>query len=535
MKKSGIALIAAVCIAAASVIGGCAGGNTKAGDPAVRAGYASGQAESASGHAESASDRAESAPDQAESASDQAKSASDRAENASAQAGAGKDGGGIRIEFWHYYNDAQKEHLDQLVDEYNRTVGSGKGVTVEAYTQGSIADLTNKIDVVLNGSGNNLDMANIVLAYRDMVVNTVKLHPDRLVELSGALPREELEQYNEAYLKEGYIDGKLYILPVAKSTELLLMNQTRLDEFIKDNPEYKREDMRSWKGLEKMAEGYYRWTDDMTPDIPGDGSPFIGVDDLANYFIAMNHAMGSDIYHYDQNGRVEPDLDRDIITRLFLNYYEPFTKGYYGANGRYRSDDVKQSYLAGYIGSSSSVLYFPEEVADAEGDMAPITTGVYRYPVMEGTKPTAIQQGAGVAVFNRSEAENRAALDFIHWLTIERGVELATSMSYMPVGGHSITPEQEKQIADPRVRSGIETGLDQSGSYQMVYGFDFENSYDVRVLVDTCFTEALSQGRQEFLGYLAQGLTMEEASGSMEYDKKAEAFYERVKAIFEDI
>ena len=46
------------------------------------------------------------------------------------------------------------------------------------------------------------------------------------------VPEADLAQYNQAYLNEGYIDGKLYILPVAKSTELLLMNQTRLDEFL---------------------------------------------------------------------------------------------------------------------------------------------------------------------------------------------------------------------------------------------------------------------------------------------------------------
>ena len=41
----------------------------------------------------------------------------------------------------------------------------------------------------------------------------------------------------------------------------------------------------------------------------------------------MNHAMGSDIYHYDESGTMVPDLDEGIIEKLFLNYYEPFYKG----------------------------------------------------------------------------------------------------------------------------------------------------------------------------------------------------------------
>ena len=316
MRRLRMASVTALCIGAAVLAGGCAGENKKAEIP---------QAEESSALTE-------------ENDSDTA----------------------MTIEFWHYYNDAQKQHLDQLVKEYNGTLGLERGVAVEAYSQGSIADLTNKIDLVLNGTTNDVEMANIVLAYRDMVVNTVKLHPDRLVELGSVVPEADLAQYNQAYLNEGYIDGKLYILPVAKSTELLLMNQTRLDEFLEANPQYREENMESWEGLERMAEGYFQWTDSMTPGTDGDGSPFIGVDNLANYFVAMNHAMGSDIYHYDESGTMVPDLDEGIIEKLFLNYYEPFTKGYYGAKGRYRSDDVKQSYLAGCIGSSSSVLYFPE-------------------------------------------------------------------------------------------------------------------------------------------------------------------------------
>lgn len=439
---------------------------------------------------------------------------------------------GIRLVFWHYYNDAQKEYLDRLIKEYNETEGARDHVTVEAYSQGSIEDLTNKMDLVLNGSTNDVEMANMSLAYRDMVVGVVGKHGGKLVDANEYLTEDELSYYNQAYLDEGYIDGKLYILPLVKSTELLLMNQTRLDEFLEANPQYGTADLADWDSLGRMAEGYYNWTDDMTPDEQGDGKPFIGLDNLANYFIAMNHAMGSDIYHYDQEGGLVLELEEDYIKRLFLNYYIPFTKGYYGASGRYRSDDLKQSVLAGYIGSSSSVLYFPDQVADDNGDMVPIEMGAYQYPVLGGCRETAVQQGAGVVIFNRSREENRASMDFIRWLTVDRGFELASSMSYMPVGNGLVTEEQESVIENTKVLKGLEQGLLQSGRYQMVYGFDFENAYDVRSELNDCFSEALRQGRAQFAGYVQQGLSMEEAAEAMEYSEKAEAFYEQVKAIF---
>ena len=58
----------------------------------------------------------------------------------------------LKLVFWHYYNDAQKQYLDRLIKEYNETEGAGKHVVVEASSQGSIGDLTNKIDLALNGS-----------------------------------------------------------------------------------------------------------------------------------------------------------------------------------------------------------------------------------------------------------------------------------------------------------------------------------------------------------------------------------------------
>lgn len=438
-----------------------------------------------------------------------------------------------RLIFWHYYNDAQKKHLDQLIKEYNETEGKARNVVVEAFSQGSIDDLTNKINLILNESSNEVEMANMFLAYRDMLVNVVKKHPEKLVDAQEYLSREELDSYNQDYLTEGIFDGNQYILPIAKSTELLLMNQTELSAFLKANPQYSVEDMAAWSGLEKVAQGYFEWTDARTPEVEGDGIPFVGMDNLANYFIAMNHAMGSHIYYYDEDGRAKADLNEDYVKNLFLNYYKPFTKGYYGAKGRYRSDDVKQSMLAGYIGSSSSVLYFPDEVADPGGEMVPIEIGVYPYPKLTGYRETAIQQGAGVVVLNRSQKENQACMDFIHWLTFEKGVEMATSMSYMPVGNEAMTEEQEASIQNPKVRTGIKEGIAQSSRYQMVHGFDFENSYDVRVELGDAFKLALEEGREEFLSYLEESKTIEEAVSLMDYDSKADAFYQEIKAVFE--
>ena len=443
------------------------------------------------------------------------------------------EGETCQIVLWHYYNDVQKESLDKLVEEYNQTEGKEKQVEVRAVSQGAVNELSSKMDLMINDSTNQIELPNMFMAYRDMASKIWRNNPDLLVDCNRYFDSGDLARYNEAYIKEGYFGEGLYIIPLAKSTELLMMNQTELDRFFAGNPEFGAENMATWEGLADMAKAYYNWTDAMTPNVPADGKPFIGMDTLANYFIAMNHAMGSGIYHYGEDGRMVLDLNPVDVECLFKNYYIPFTKGYYGAFGKYRSDDIRQSMMAGYIGSSSSTLFFPKEVTDSEGNLSPIEMGIYRYPCLEGAKGTAIQQGAGVVTIHKSAREDEACMDFIRWLTTERGFEMALSMSYMPVINEPLDEEQKRTVTDPVVLKALEVGLGQSRDYQMVYGFDFENAYSVRQGLEEYFKSTLEQGRQEFVGYLENGLTEEEAAQKMQYDRKAGEFYRQVRALFE--
>ena len=51
----------------------------------------------------------------------------------------------MNLEIWHYYNGVQKTAFDQMVQEFNETIGLEKGIIVEAFSQGNISDLTEKV------------------------------------------------------------------------------------------------------------------------------------------------------------------------------------------------------------------------------------------------------------------------------------------------------------------------------------------------------------------------------------------------------
>lgn len=441
--------------------------------------------------------------------------------------------GPTKVVFWHYYNETQKEPLDELIREYNETQGKEKNIEVQAFSQGSVNDLIAKIDLMINDSTNELDTVNMFLGYRDIVSQILREKGGELLDYREYMSQEELDSYNPSYLSEGEFGDSLYILPLAKSTELLLMNETVMDEFYAQNEGYNAGYLETWEGIADMARAYYEWTDAMTPEVPYDGRALIGMDTKANYFIIQNHALGSEIYSYDGDGGVRFELDRDCIEKLWKNYYIPFTKGYYGEYGKYRNDDLKQSMLAGYIGSSSSIAYFPDSVTEEDGTEREARLGVYKYPHFEGGFKAAVQQGAGMTVIKRGEKENEACLDFIKWLTLDKGFEFASSLGYMPAGAADYS-QQASGIDSENIRQGILKGLEQSREYQMYYGFDFENAFDVRVSVEDFARESLNAGREEFISYLEAGMDYGQAADAMDYEKKADIFYEKIQEIFDE-
>ncbi|MEG2082835.1 MAG: hypothetical protein RR011_06360, partial [Oscillospiraceae bacterium] len=53
----------------------------------------------------------------------------------------------VTITIWHYYNGSQQQAFDNLVTEFNQTVGKDKGIIVAAFSQGDVNGLTEKVNL----------------------------------------------------------------------------------------------------------------------------------------------------------------------------------------------------------------------------------------------------------------------------------------------------------------------------------------------------------------------------------------------------
>ena len=250
----------------------------------------------------------------------------------------GKSGGtaGVtHITVWTYYNGDQLESFNKLVDQFNETTGREKGIRVESASQGSMSDLETNVMDAAQGKVGAAAMPNIFSAYADTAYALDQM--GMLVDLSQYLTEDERAQYVQGYLDEGDFDGdgSMKIFPVAKSTELMFLNETDWEKFAQaTGAAY--DDLSTVEGLVATAGAYYDWTDAQTPE-PDDGKALFGRDAMANYMLVGARQLGDTLFEV-QDGKMTLNFDKDVARKLWDNYYVPFVKGWFAAIGRFRSD-----------------------------------------------------------------------------------------------------------------------------------------------------------------------------------------------------
>ena len=367
------------------------------------------------------------------------------AESTSTAAAKLDPGNPVSLTVWHYYNGAQQAAFDALVSEFNSTVGKDEGIYVEGYSQGSVSDLEQALTEAAAGKVGAQALPDLFSTYADTAY--AMEHQNKLVDLTKYFTQEELSEYVDGYIQEGYFDGDgaLYLFPVAKSTEIMMLNKTDWDTFAEATGA-SLSDLATTEGITAVAEAYYEWTDAQTPDVPDDGLAFYGRDSMSNYFVIGMKQMGTDIFSVE-NGEVQVQADKAKIRRLWDNYYVPYVKGYFASAGKFRSDDVKTGEILAYTGSTASAMYFPDQVELEDGSSKAIDYLVLPAPLMEGGENVHVQQGAGMAVTCSDAAHEYAACEFLRWFTKkENNLRFVCDAAYFPVRKDANTAEALDQV-----------------------------------------------------------------------------------------
>jgi len=442
----------------------------------------------------------------------------------------------VSITLWHYYVGDNKIALETAVDQFNKGVGSEKGVVVTAVAKGSILELEKAVTDSAKGVINAEAMPDLFSTYPDKGLEIDQL--GKLCDLNNYFSKDEQKLYVEAFLNDGTYDGeRLLSIPIVKSTELLYINATAWNEFSAATG-VDEKDLATWEGVYEAARSYYQWTDAQTPETAWDGKSLIGIDSVANYIIIGNKQLGVEVIDGKNEKAV---LNHADLRKLFDIYYGGMSLGYLNAVGKFRSDDIKTRDLIAYVGSSSGAAYFPTWI-EKDNTQSPIGFSALAYPVFSGGTPTAIIQGAGMSVSKSTPEKQAGAALFLKWFTSEeQNIPFAMTTGYLPVetGAYantdfnaSLKSLSSGDQAEKNVAAVYDIALNQIMESNTYASTPFNGSYNVRSVLETSLTTMAESGRQSAVALKEQGMTEDEILVALDMNARFEEWLSSIRGQF---
>lgn len=331
----------------------------------------------------------------------------------------------ITLSIWHVYGGQTNSPLNDLITEFNQTVGAEEGIRIQVTSVSN----TNTIHEAVLASANNQpgasELPDLFISYP----KTVLAMPDSdiLVDYRDYFTAEELDAFLPSFLEEGVIDNRQVILPVAKSTEIMFVNKTAFDAFSAATGA-QLSDLETWEGVFRQAKEYYDWTDAQTPDIPHDGKIFFVHDYHFNYFQVGVESLGEDFF----------DGEGLAFGPRFYDVWEPYARaalsGGVWLQSGYATEPLRTGDSIVSVASSASVLYYSNVVTYEDNTSEEVEIIAMPVPVFEQGEKLVLQRGAGFCTVKSTPEREQAAVTFLKWITEpQRNVEFVTQVGYMPV------------------------------------------------------------------------------------------------------
>lgn len=287
--------------------------------------------------------------------------------------------------------------------------------------------------MIVNGDPGAPNMPDIFTGYPKIAVQFQE--KNMLARLDDYFSKDELNKYIDPFVDEGRLsDGGLYVFPLAKSTEILYLNQTLFDKFAEATGADPSK-LSTFEGIASLAQDYYKWSQ---------GKQFFAADSLFNLAEVGMVQSGSSIFDNDDN----LSLDNDIYTHIFQTIYTPYVEGGFAVYDGYSSDLSKTGDLVCSIGSSAGILFYGNTITYADGTVEDATFNILPYPVFEGGSKTAIQRGGGIMVANSNKIKEYAACEFIKWITApEQNMQFISQTGYLPVTKAAFDNDMHEHIS----------------------------------------------------------------------------------------
>ena len=409
----------------------------------------------------------------------------------------GYEEGKTNITFYHTMGQNLRDVLDAYIEEFEALYPH---INIIHEQVGSYDDVRNTISTNLTVG----EQPNIAYCYPDHValynvakaVVTLDQYIDSTEEIELAdgtktivgLTQEQKDDFIKGYYDEGkqFGDGKMYTLPLSKSTEVLYYNKTFFEANNISVPT-------TWDELEAVCAKIKELKPDSTP---------LGYDSEANWFITMTEQLGTPYTSATGEHFLFDNAENHAFVKEFREW---FVKGYVTTQdilGGYTSDIFKKQTSFMSIGSSAGATHqrptknddgtYPFEVGIAPIPQAPTKNDGTANP------GKVISQGPSLCILASGNAEeDMASWLFMKFLTtnVSFQAEFSEVSGYVPVIKSVANDEQYKKfLAKADGGNGIaalsaKVCLEQESYYYSSPAFNGSSAArdEVGALLQACF------------------------------------------------
>lgn len=399
----------------------------------------------------------------------------------------------ITLTMWHVYGSQTTSPLNTVIDEFNRTVGKENGITINVASVTSSSAIDQALAAAASGEPGAADLPDLFTAYPRVVEI---IGEENLLTWNDYFTEEELSGFNDNFLSEGYFDNELLMLPIAKSTEALFINQTLFDRFCVD-ADVSINSLSTFDGLFEVARKYYNWSD---------GQHFIQLNDYYNYAYIGMKSHGSEFVRNNQL-----NLHDEAFEHIWTPLAETAIHGGICLDDGYAAAKWKTIDIIANTGSTADVLYLPEEVCYSDNTTEAITTLALPYPVFSNNFSGVVYRGGGLfAIKSDNELKNKASYIFAKWLTEhDNNLNFVTQAGYLPVTDDAMnTLFDDISIVETENYRGVYEAVDKMNQEYSFYALplydgasdtqsDFENN--VKAVLRTAhiqYTKRVTDGEE---------------------------------------
>ena len=393
----------------------------------------------------------------------------------------------VTLTMWHNYGGDMQQAMDYLIDQFNSTLGKEQGIVIDVTAISSSSELNKSLAMIVNGDPGAPDMPDIFTGYPKLAIQFWE--KGLLADLDNYFTADELSAYVDAFVDEGRLsDSGLYVFPIAKSTEVLYVNQTLFDRFAAETGA-SADMLSTFEGIAELSKMYYEWSG---------GKQFYAADSWFNFAEVGMAQLGDSIFEGEALS-----LDGDNFAHIFETVYTPAVEGGIAIYDGYSSDLSKTGDLVCSTGSSAGILFYGDTITYTDGTVENVEYSILPYPVFENGTNAAIQRGGGLMVAKSDEQKEYAAGVFIKWLTAsEQNMSFVANTGYLPVTKEAFENDlgtHMDTVEDPRIRKMLTSVLSMYEDYSFFTAPTYASFDSDSDAYEDDFKDLLTDKRAEYL------------------------------------